>query len=231
MRETARQWVIRLVPKALRLVQHLHKEDIETPWLMDTITCPLPSQYRSQRRALFRRQKGKPPTEMTRTSGDSLPPGDSKLTPWSRYLWGALASCGRTLTWHGGWARTCTMVVMFGPQVEVSVFFGGGTRTYLVRTKGIGTQIRAKVPNTVDAHRGPRALYIFFANSYRDELANDALRCDPGGPAYRESSTKNTTDKELVRRAREPTRNDSCLRMTVLLARADAAANRYVSTI
>ena len=34
-----------------------------------------------------------------------------------------------------------------------------------MRTKGIGTQSRAAMPNTVDAHRGFRALYILAVNN------------------------------------------------------------------
>jgi len=39
------------------------------------------------------------------------------------------------------------------------------TETHFMRTKGIGTQSRAAMPNTVDAHRGFRALYILAVNS------------------------------------------------------------------
>jgi len=34
-----------------------------------------------------------------------------------------------------------------------------------IRTKGMGTQRRAKRPKIVDAHRGVRAMYILLANS------------------------------------------------------------------
>ena len=62
------------------------------------------------------------------------------------------------------------------------------------------------MPNAVDAHRGPRALYIFLANNYREKgLASGMLMVQSGGPTYRESSANNTTDKGLVRYAREPT--------------------------
>ena len=46
-----------------------------------------------------------------------------------------------------------------------------------MRTKGIGTQRRAKSPNTVDAHRGFSAVYILLANNYSEKgLVSDALR-------------------------------------------------------
>ena len=47
----------------------------------------------------------------------------------------------------------------------------------LIRTKGIGTQRRAKRPNTVDAHRGFSAVYILLANNYEEkELVSNGLR-------------------------------------------------------
>ena len=49
--------------------------------------------------------------------------------------------------------------------------------------------------------------------------------------AYWESGTKDTMDKGLVQCVREYTPKSSYLRITVLLAKADAAANRYVSMI
>ena len=46
-----------------------------------------------------------------------------------------------------------------------------------MRTKGIGTQRRAKRPNTVDAHRGFRVVYILLANNYRENgLMSSAFR-------------------------------------------------------
>jgi hypothetical protein len=60
-----------------------------------------------------------------------------------------------------------------------------------MRTKGIGTQSRAKRPNTVDAHRGFRAVYILLANIYREKgLVSGTLSVQPSGLAYRERSTK-----------------------------------------
>ena len=90
----------------------------------------------------------------------------------------------------------------------VCFVLGGGEETgmYLIRTKGIGTQRRAKVPNAVDAQRGPSALYSFLANNCMEKaLASSMLMVPPGNPTYRESGTENTTDKGLVWHTREPT--------------------------
>ena len=47
----------------------------------------------------------------------------------------------------------------------------------LIRTKGIGTQRRARSPSTVDAHRGFSAVYILLANNYRGRgLVSNWLR-------------------------------------------------------
>jgi len=60
-------------------------------------------------------------------------------------------------------------VFEFSQQTKTSgsLFWRGETRTYLIRTKGIGTQRRAKMPNTVLAHLGFSAVYILLANNYR----------------------------------------------------------------
>lgn len=86
-----------------------------------------------------------------------------KLKPWNRWSWGqqagVLASCRSTSIWHGERDQTCAA---FSQQVVLV----GKMRTYFIRTKGIGTQRRARQPNTVDAHRGFRAVYILVANNY-----------------------------------------------------------------
>jgi hypothetical protein len=69
----------------------------------------------------------------------------------------------------------------------------------------MGMQRMAKKPNTEDAHRGFRALYILLAKSCREKgRAGEALGVRSRGLAYWESSTKDTTDKGLVRHTRAP---------------------------
>ena len=77
----------------------------------------------------------------------------------------------RTSTWHGGWVQTCTDEAGFSQQIKMKLlfFFWGGGGTDLIRTKGIGTQRRAKNPNTVDAHLGFSAVYILLANNYEEK--------------------------------------------------------------
>ena len=63
----------------------------------------------------------------------------------------------------------------------------------------MGTHRRAKSPNTVDAHRGFRVVYILLANNYREMgLAGDKFRVRSRGLSYWESSTKDTVGKGLV---------------------------------
>ena len=59
--------------------------------------------------------------------------------------------------------------VGFSQQIKTRCFFLGGGVTDLIRTKGIGTQRRAKSPNTVDAHLGFSAVYILLANNYEEK--------------------------------------------------------------
>jgi len=101
--------------------------------------------------------------------------------------------------------------VQFTNTDKWGALFGGGgeTEIYLLRTKGMGTQRRAKVPNAVDAHRGPRALYIFLASNYKEKgLASGIFMVQHGGSMHRESSTNDTTDKGLAWYAREPTQKN-----------------------
>jgi len=83
---------------------------------------------------------------------------------------------------------------------------GRETEAYFIRTKGMGTQRRAKRPNTVDAHRGVRAVYISLANSCREGLARDPLGISLGDVAYWESSTKDTMNEGSAQSARDPTK-------------------------
>lgn len=78
------------------------------------------------------------------------------------------ASLGCILTQYEGWLRTYTQRLVRVYAIFFFLCFWRRNRAYLISKKGIGTQSRAKMPNTVDAHRGVRTVYILFANSYRD---------------------------------------------------------------